>query len=316
MLIDTPELGNSRSLLAGLRDRIREGSSLAESLTRASSGITPFEKAVIQVGEKSGTLQDAMEQLWTYLEEQGAIQDRIRAAMIYPVIVLALAVGMAILMLGVMVPRMEVMLQDTNVTLPMLTRGMLGFSHLVGILLFPGLVTGVIGLTLWRRAMRDKPALAVATNRMMFRFPLVGRTYTALVNLRFAKALGLLLQGGVSLLEGMVLAGRATGSSWVSHMMERESESVRHGKSLADAVRTVPPLQGSLPSWVEAGEASGDLIGMLDSATERYQQQWDRSITRFLATLEPILILAIGLFVLLVALSILLPVLSLNEGLL
>jgi len=315
VLIDTPELGENRTLLAGIRDRIREGGSLAESLMAAPEGITPFEEAVIQVGEKSGTLQDAMEQLAGYLEEQRAIQDRVSTAMIYPAIVLALALGMAVLMLGVMVPRMEAMLQDSDMVLPLLTRMMLGASHLVGVLLFPTLVCGVIGVTMWRRTVRENRAVSLWVNRRLFGLPLISRAYTALVNLRFATALGLLLKGGVPLLEGMILAGRATGSCWISDMMDRESDAVRHGKSLADAVRTVPPLQGSLPSWVEAGEASGDLIGMLESAASRYQQQWDRSIARMLAALEPTLILAIGLFVLLVALSILLPVLSLNQGL-
>jgi type II secretory pathway component PulF len=148
----------------------------------------------------------------------------------------------------------------------------------------------------------------------LFRTPLVQRGYSALVNLRFARTLSLLLGGGVSLVDGVILAGRATGSAWVARLAESGAEALRHGKNLAEAVRAIEPLSASLPGWIQAGEASGKLENLLENAGDRYQQQWDRLISRGLSVLEPLLILAVGLFVLLIALSILLPVMSLNQA--
>jgi general secretion pathway protein F len=84
---------------------------------------------------------------------------------------------------------------------------------------------------------------------------------------------------------------------------------------LAEVVRTIPPLSEGLPGWVQAGEASGNLAGMLQHAGHRYRQQWDRLVTRALTLLEPLLLLVVGGFVLLIALAILLPVLALNKTL-
>ena len=112
----------------------------------------------------------------------------------------------------------------------------------------------------------------------------------------------------------MSLAGRATGSAWVGRLAENGAEALRHGKSLAEAVRAIEPLSASLPGWIQAGEASGKLEDLLENAGDRYQQQWDRLISRGLSVLEPVLILAVGLFVLLIALSILMPVMSLNQA--
>ena len=116
----------------------------------------------------------------------------------------------------------------------------------------------------------------------------------------------------LSIVTDIVLA-RCWGSVWVASLMEAQAESVRHGSNLADAIRRIPPLAGSLPSWIQAGEASGALEKLLDTAGNTYQHQWNRFVTRTLNWIEPVLILCIGLFVLLVTLSVLLPIISLNR---
>ncbi|MCX6995576.1 MAG: type II secretion system F family protein, partial [Kiritimatiellaeota bacterium] len=105
------------------------------------------------------------------------------------------------------------------------------------------------------------------------------------------------------------------GSAWVSARTAEGAEQVRQGRSLAEALRGIEPLNAALPAWVQAGEASGHLDVLLDHAADRYQQQWDRLITRGLSVLELVLILAVGLFVLLIAIAILLPILTMNRAL-
>ncbi len=315
ILIGSPELGANRAVLAGVRDKIREGGSLALALRECSNRVTAFEEAVVGVGERAGNLDEVLERLASFLEEQQSMRERIGTAMIYPIIVVVLALGIGLAVLGVMVPRIGGVLAESGMELPVLTVLMLGAARVVTFTFFPVLIAGILGAVLVRRRLARDPAWREALDRTWFRLPFLGKTYTALVNLRFARTLSLLLEGGVPLVEGMSLAGRATGSDWVGALVTREAEAVRHGKSLADAVRTIPPLQAALPGWIEAGEASGNLIGMLESAGTRYQLQWDRLVNRFLSLLEPMLVLVIGVFVLLVALSILLPLLTMNEQL-
>jgi len=133
--------------------------------------------------------------------------------------------------------------------------------------------------------------------------------------LRFSRTLSMLLTGGIPLIDGLILAGRATGSPWLSRIVEREAETVRHGSSLSDAVRRIPRLSQSLPGWISVGEAGGGLERLLANAGERYENNWNRYVSRWLSLLEPVLILVIGGFVLLVTLSVLLPVLSLSRSL-
>lgn len=315
ILIDAPETGVNRAVLAAMRDQIRDGAAFTTALKQHAAEVRPYELAAVDVGERAGTLDRVLDRLAGFMEEQEALKERIQTALIYPSVVLMLTILVAVLMLGVMLPRFAAMFADTQLALPFLTRMVLASGQyvLAGAVLLPVIVLCLLYLAR-ARGRRDRD-WAVRMNARCLAFPVVGRAYTALVNLRFARTLALLLEGGVSLVEGLPLAGRATGSICVGVQAEQQADALRHGSSLADAVRRIPALSGSLPGWIQAGEASGNLEGLLEQAAIRYQQAWERMIARSMEMLEPLLIIIIGALVLVLALAVLLPVLSLNNAL-
>ena len=151
--------------------------------------------------------------------------------------------------------------------------------------------------------------------RRLDRLPLYRQGARTLASLRFARTLVLLLRGGVSAVDALDLAGQSTGNAWVAGLVQQQADAVRHGTSLSQAIRAVPPLE-ALSGWIKAGEASGDLTALLEKAADRLQQRWQTYLARTTSLLEPLLILLVGAFVLLIALAILLPVLSLNQAVL
>lgn len=316
VLIQMPEMSATQPRLANLRDHIKEGAPLAGALAGAFGTISPFEKSVIAAGERAAVLDIVLERLAVFLEHQHQLRERIVTALIYPAIIIVVALAIAIGLLGVAVPRIARLLSEqSHVTLPWLTRVVMGTGHFLAIWGLPIIAVIVIAIILaWHRVTHN-PETARNLNQRWFRLPLIGRGYTLLVNLRFARTLALLLQGGVPLVDSLPLAGAATGSSWVSRQIERETEAVRHGASLAESLRRIPPFAGVLAGWIQVGETSGTLAQLLESAGSRGQQQWDRYLARCLAWLEPVLIVLIGGFVLVVVLSILLPIISLNQAL-
>lgn len=315
ILMESPELGVAPALLAGVRDRIREGASLAAALSGMAPYIRSYEKAILEVGEKSGNLEAMLERLALFLEEQEHLREKIVSALIYPSIILGFAVLVAVVLLGFVVPAAAAVIgeQSDKITLPLLTRIMMLLGRVLLFGLPVLLLVALFGRSYLKQRMRTEPALRFRMDQWLFQMPLVGRGYTIAVNLRCARTLSILLQGGVGLVDALALAGRSTGSAWVANLMEAEAESIRHGSSLADAMRRIPPLARSLPAWIQAGEASGALERLLDTAGNAYQHQWNRYVSRTLSWLEPILILAIGIFVLLVTLSVLLPIIALNQ---
>jgi len=315
MMMQSARAGSTGGVLAGVRDRVREGASLAVALTGEGTSATEFEQAAIQAGERAGTLTDVLMRLAVYLEDQDQVRERVSRALIYPALVVGVGICVALVMLGVLVPRAGALLADSGRPLPGLTRVVLMAGHAAarwGV--WALLAAGVGGVYLQRRY-RGDATLQRRWNQAQFRWPIWGRGYALLASLRFARTLAMLLRGGVPLVEGLRLSGRATGSAWVAHLASQEAEAVRDGERLSTAVRRIPPLVEALAEWVQVGEESGDLAGILDHAATRSNEHWNRYINRSLALLEPLLLLVIGAFVLLITLAVLLPVLALTQSL-
>ncbi len=314
LLIDAPEMSDSRLLMAGARDRVKDGMSLADSLRNASGSVSTFECAILETAEESATVAPMLGRLADFLEEQEDLRGRIQSALIYPSIVVGVGICVAVVMLGLLVPKTRDLLLRSNVVLPGLTKFMMGLGQFLVSWGLLALLAAIAGCAWAVFRFRRDSSFRETMDRRSFSLPLFGRGYAMLASPRFCRTLSVLLKGGVALIDGLVLAGRATGSPWVARIAAEEAETVRHGGRLSDAVARIPPLAESLPGWIRIGEASGGLAKLLDSAGQRYQVRWDRFITRCLSFLEPILIIAIGGFVLLVTLSVLLPVLQLSQA--
>ena len=314
LLIRSVGASPSRNLIAGLRDHVREGGSLAEALTAASDSVTPFEKSIVEAAERSATVDVMLDRLADFLDDQQNLRERVQAALIYPAIVVTVGIVVAILMLGLLLPRAREMMADVGGDLPALTAFMVALGAMLMRLGLPLLAVATAAVLWFRARLRCSPTLRQRWDRRLFRLPLLGRGYGLLVNLRFSRTLAILIRGGVSAVDALAMAGHATGSAWIGVRADEESENVRHGSRLSDAVARIPPLAESAPGWIRVGEASGDLARLLDSAGKKYQNHWDRFVRRSLSFLEPAIILLIGGFVLLVTLSILLPVISLTRS--
>jgi len=316
VMIRSPDLPATKTTIAGIRDKIREGASLADAISAIGHGIHPAETAFITAGEKSGELEWALKNLAEFMDEETKLRERIVTALIYPAIIIALALAIAVGLLGFAMPRLtQVLSADMHISLPLITRFMiyLGkiFTKFGPALLIAG---GALFFFAWR-AISRRIEYQIALDRKLFAVPIIGKCYSTLATLRFARTLSLLLHGGVPLVESINLAGQSTGSCAIVFQTSREAEAVRNGSSLSEAVARINPLGAQLAGIIEIGESTGALEQVLKSAEERYQNLWEQQLARIMAWFEPALILFVGLFVLLVVVSILLPILTLNRQL-
>ncbi len=313
LLVDAPEMGPNRPLIAGIRDRIAEGRSLADALEQASPRVSSFEHAVVQTGERSGKLDDVLGRVADFLEEERRLRDRLISAMIYPLVILVLSALVGAAMLFFMLPAFRELLLESGLEMPWITRMVMAAGQGMAWLL-PAVLIALVAGPMWCRSRwRADEEFRVRVDRRMHQLPFIRAFYSVLVNIRFTRTLSMLLNSGVPLLEALDQAARASGSPWVCRLVGRESESVRHGDALSDAIGRIPPLSGTLPGWIRAGEASGDLHGMLEHAAARTQQVWERRVTRTVTLIESSLVILVGALVFVLALSIILPILSLNQ---
>ncbi len=311
-LIASPDMRQGAGTLSRIRDAVRDGARLGDAVQASGCDAGGFEIALIQVAESSGNMAPVLARLAGYMESRQELAEGIRGALIYPLFVLAVGILAAFTMLGILLPRAQEAVASPAFKMPALTRFMLGFGRalmqwgwMVAVLL--AILTA---LAVWhgRRSVRMR---AVA-GRVLLRLPVLGRGYRILINMRFSQALHLLLEGGVPLVDAFRMAGRATDSAWCMEEVDREAERLRHGDNIADCAGRIAVLRADMAGLLHVGQAGGSLQQLLAGGAARMQMQWQRFIKRTLAIVEPLLILIVGGFVLLVTLSVMLPMLSMT----
>ena len=314
ILSEHPELGAGDDILPLIRDLLHEGQALSVSLQQHFPGIRDDEVAVLAAGEAAGRLSFVAEELADFLDEESKVGDQLRNALVYPAVISVLALIVLGVLVGYLLPVYEKLLGGINQPMPALTRGILGVGaairHPVGLLLLLSLLVFIMITA--RRALQN-PQSFFPVKR--FRFPVIGFTICSLARARFARTLALLMEGGVGIPEAVRVAGRATGSIYLPAACKDAADHISQGSRVAETIGSIPVLQDELPGWIRAGEASGDLAGMLRHASQSHQRAWSRGLTRILSLVEPLLIISVGLLILLVALAILLPMLKVNQSL-
>lgn len=313
VIIGSPETGKYRPVLAKVRDRVREGQSTAAALSECAR-ISEYERAALEAGEHSGTLAHVTQRLADYFEQSNRVRQKVRTAMIYPIILVTMCFLLIWLMLFFLLNRYQVMWTEAGIEIPPLTNAVMQFGRVATVLGPLLLVSLIAGIWLMRRRMKHDEALLLRWHRLLLQMPFLKQQWTRLSALRFAGTLDLLLEGGLPLVEAFSLAGKSTGNSWLAKQSSEQADEIRQGSQVADAVRRIPAFASSLPGWVEAGEAGGNLAAMLRNAARRLEEQYSQAVERSLRMLEPLIIVILGGFVFILALAILLPILSMQSA--
>lgn len=314
IILATPELASARVLLAAARDAVRDGRPLSDALPAACPLVTPFERAVLLAGERSGGMPAALSRLAAFLEDQSRLRDSVLSALAYPLVVLLLACLVGGLVMTFLLPMMRDLLAEAALPLPFFSRALLSSARVLGPLLLAVFVLALAALVFGRRTSARATALRASMERRLLALPFFGPLWMNLLSLRFARVLALLLEREIPLLDALPLAGSASGSPALAESARLRSLDLAQGAPIADVVRSMHPLDPSLSAWIRAGQSSGNLSPLVDAAAERLRHLWDRRTARALMLLEILLTLAVGALVTLLALSILLPVLRMNQG--
>ncbi len=310
LLLDESGGGGRRaSVFLAMRSGIREGKRFSEVLGAASG----FESSMLATAERTGAFGEVLTTLAESLEKKIRTAESFRSAASYPLFVLFLGVLVGVLMLGVLVPLAQKKLQEVGMSLP-------GESVLIvhcarcaawgalGLVLVAAVCWAVVR---WMCA-RDRDTAAAWGRRILHIVPF-GRPLRALAASRFAATLATLCRSDVPLVDGFPLAGSATGNAWIEKRSLEETETIRgSGATVEAAVGAIPELSPALREWVRVGEAGGCLPEMLSLAATRAETVWERAYTRAMNLMGPVFLVLVGAFVLIVALSVLLPMVDLT----
>jgi general secretion pathway protein F len=301
-----------RAALAGLRERVKAGSPLSQAMIEAGGAFPPLVSALTEAGEASGRLEDSLGRAAEALERAEALRQTIVSAMVYPVILLTVALGVILVMLLVVVPQFETMLSNLGGNLPPATALLMAVSRATrdwGVVVLAGVVIGG-GLAL---RMLRRPAVRTAWDRVVLRVPLFGPLIACAETARLARTLGSLVTSGVPLPSALAIAGRALDNTHMAAALGRVATAVTEGGGISAHLAATGVFPRVALSFLRTGEETAQLGPMLGRLADVLDRDVRSATQRLIAVMTPLITVVLGLAVAGIIAAIFSAILGIND---
>ncbi|MFB0597826.1 GspF family T2SS innner membrane protein variant ExeF [Aeromonas hydrophila] len=306
------EKAHLRSMVATVRSKVVEGYSLADSLAAFPHVFDQLFRSMVAAGEKSGHLGKVLNRLADYTEQRQHMRTKLLQAMIYPIVLTCVAIGVISILLTAVVPKVVAQFEHMGQQLPATTRFLIGTSELMQHYGLWFLLLLLVGGFVWRWWLTDDKRRR-HWHQLILRLPVIGRVSRGLNTARFARTLSILNASAVPLLEGMKISGEVLSNDFARMRIGEATERVREGTSLRkslDETKIFPPM---MLHMIASGEQSGELDNMLERAADNQDREFETQVNIALGVFEPMLVVSMAGVVLFIVMSILQPILELNN---
>lgn len=307
------EKSRTKGLILAVRSKVLEGHSLASALRDYPQAFSELYCSTVAAGEKSGHLDIVLQRLADYTEQQFAMKQKIQQALIYPSIMILVAIGIVGFLLEFVVPKMVSVYSNVGQNLPGMTQFLISLSHNLKQFGLYVLLTLVVVIFFFRRTMKSNAAFRKKVHKIYLRIPIIGNAIKVANTARFSRTFAILSSAGVPVLEAMSISSKLITNLPIRASVEEATSRVREGANIHLALKQTtyfPPMSIHL---IASGEASGQLEGMLERAANNQDNEITRLIETTLTLFEPAIILVMGAIVLFIVLAILLPIFQLDQ---
>ncbi len=300
-------------VLAGVREQVAIGVPLNQAMARYPRTFSRQITAMVEAGEVSGKLPDVFESLSSYYEWLDQLTGDIRQALIYPLMVMAAASGLVLLLFTFVVPRFVGLLTDLNLKVPLLTRVVMTISQML-LQYWPVLLIVALALPVGLKLALRVPAFAVAFDRALMRIPVFGSLVGMFALSRFSQNLAMLYRSGITLLRGLEICRQVVGNRAVEQALDDVRRGVLEGTPMHKCLAQHDVFTPTLITMIATGESSGSLDFALQSVADYYNKIIPRRIKIVFAIFDPVMMITLISVVGIVALSVILPILQLWEA--
>jgi general secretion pathway protein F len=312
-LVEQIEHSALKAVFAQIRDRVNEGSALADAIS-ISGKFDNLYISMVRAGEASGALGTVLNRVADYLEDQVRLSSKLISIFVYPAVLLGFAILVIAMLVTVVLPQITNLLISLGQELPFYTRMVIGASDFARSwwwLILGGLMLLFLGFRAFRRT--DSGRMIV--DRAILKLPLMGRVVRVVAIARFTRTLSSLLSGGVGIIQSLDISRHVARNAVIEEAIMDARTSVLEGASLAYPLRASGEFPPMVITMVEVGERAGDLEAMLAKVAETYDEQVETTITRLTSLLEPLLILVMVGIVLFIMMATLMPLMSVTSSL-
>lgn len=295
-----------KSLLGSLRESLDSGRELSVSLARHPRIFTPFYLAMVRVGEMTGRLEEVLLRLFDHMEFERFMREQVKSALRYPsFVILAMVAAMFVVNIWV-IPAFAKVFSGFGAELPLMTRILIGFSNFMvdwWHLLLGAIVAAGFAFKSWIGTVRGR----YLWDKLKMRIPIAGKIVRKATLARFARSFALASRSGVPVIQALTTVAQTVDNAFIADKVERMKDQVERGESVLRAAITSRAFTPVVLQMIAVGEESGSLDEMMEEISSMYQSEVEYELKTLSQQIEPILIVALGAMVLVLALGIFLP---------
>lgn len=312
VLIDQTEDKKLQPALVAVQADVEGGSSFSGALSRHPDVFPPLMLSIVKVGETGGFLGQALTSIADNYKREAELQNKIRAAVTYPIIVLIIAVVGVLAMVTFVVPVFEEMFQGIGGELPAPTQILVNISRNMWWVL-PSLAIVSVALWVWWSRNKNTEQMRRVVDPLKLKLPIFGKIATKIAVARFTRNLSMMLNAGVPIIQALTIVAQASNNWKIEQAVRDIQESIRQGKSFAGPLEKAEVFPSMVSQMVSVGEESGTLSEMLASIAEFYEDEVETATSQLSATIEPLLIVVLGIVIGAMVISLYLPIFTLYQ---
>jgi len=303
---------NFQPVINGIRTRVEGGAMYSEALAYYPSIFDELYISMMRAGEVGGILPDTCARVAMFLESSNKLRAKVKSSMMYPTVVMVVAIGLSIALIMFVVPVFAAMFSDFGADLPGLTQALLDFS---GILtsywyIFVALIGGLV-YTFKRVNKTDRGQYKI--DEFKLKFPILGELATKVAVSRFASTFAQLLHSGVAIMESLEIVGLATGNRVIGDSLFDARKVIEEGQPLSSALEPNQFYPRMLVHMLAAGEQTGQVEEMMDKVAEFYENEVETMISGLTSMIEPLLMVFIGGIIGTIVVAMFLPIFKMSE---
>ena len=300
-----------QQVLTATRGAVEGGATLSTAMGQHEKVFDPLYVNLVEAGETGGILDTILQRLSLYIEKNVKLKRAVKSALVYPVSVISVAVGVITLLLWKVVPIFATLFVGLGVDLPLPTRVVIGLSNFIGSIFGLLILVFFIGMGISIKVWYGTPQGRMLLDGLLLKLPLVGILLRKIAVARFTRTLGTLISSGVPILESLDITARTAGNAVIERALLHVRRSLEAGKTLAGPLKETDVFPGMVTQMIGVGEQTGAMDAMLQKIADFYEDEVDAAVKDLLSALEPAMIVFLGVVVGGIVISMYMPLFTL-----
>ena len=306
-----------KEIVVRVRDDIGQGANLSDALGKYPTVFSNLYVNMIRAGESAGILEGILARLAGYLEKDDALARKIKSALMYPTMVMTIALGITIFLLVAVIPTFKTTFESFGHELPMPTKVVIGISEFMqSFFKFPQIIFEaaiVAGAVIFLRSFLKTRKGQLAKDKLMLKLPLFGMLIRKVAVAKFARTLGTLIKSGVAILEALDITARTSGNLVIEEAILKARSSIKEGENITQPLRDSGIFPPMVVQMVSVGEETGSLDDMLMRSADFYDDEVNVAVAGLMSMIEPLIMAFLGVVIGGIVIAMFMPMMSMGE---